>query len=85
MTKPAYHNYVIKCEYRNELNSYLKNFGISTGVHYIPNNHYDMYKRFPGKTLISDTVWRKLLTLPLYPDLAMINVVKIIEKITKFF
>lgn len=85
MTKPAYHNYVIKCKFRNELNLYLKSFGISTGVHYIPNNHYDMYKSYGGKTPVSDAVWQNLLTLPLYPDLAMIDVVKIIEKVTKFF
>jgi perosamine synthetase len=68
-TKPSYHNYVIKVEKRDQLNIYLQEKGISTGVHYIPNNHYEMYHPFKGPTPISDGVWTKLLTLPLFPDL----------------
>lgn len=44
MTLPACHNYVIKLNDRDGLNDYLKQKGISSGVHYIPNNHYEMYK-----------------------------------------
>lgn len=69
MTRPACHNYVIKVEDRDGLNAYLKQKGISTGVHYIPNNNYDMYKKFRGATPIAGAVWKKLLTLPLFPDL----------------
>jgi len=69
MTRPACHNYVIKVDDRDGLNAHLKQKGIATGVHYIPNNNYDMYKDFRGATPISGAVWKKLLTLPLFPDL----------------
>ncbi|MBU2575134.1 MAG: DegT/DnrJ/EryC1/StrS family aminotransferase [Elusimicrobia bacterium] len=69
MTRPACHNYVIKTEDRDGLNACLKQKGISTGVHYIPNNNYDMYKKFRGATPVAGAVWKKLLTLPLFPDL----------------
>lgn len=84
MTKPAYHNYVIKCDLRNELNDYLKKKGISTGVHYIPNNHYEIYKNYRGETPISDKVWKRVLTLPLFPNLKDEEVSYVIDNVQKF-
>jgi perosamine synthetase len=83
--KPAHHNYVIKAEKRDQLNIYLQEKGISTGVHYIPNNHYDMYQAFRGETPVADAVWKKLLTLPLFPDLKDEEVDLIIHEIKEFW
>ena len=69
MTRPACHNYVIKVQERDALNAFLKERGVTTGVHYIPNNHYDMYKNYRGQTPVSSETWSRLLTLPLFPDL----------------
>jgi perosamine synthetase len=82
--RPSHHNYVIKVEKRDQLNIYLQRKGISTGVHYIPNNHYEMYRSFRGDTPISDFVWKKLLTLPLFPDLKDEEVDFIIREIKEF-
>jgi perosamine synthetase len=82
--KPSHHNYVIKVEKRDQLNIYLQEKGISTGVHYIPNNQYEMYRSFRGDTPISDFVWKKLLTLPLFPDLKDEEVDFIIREIKEF-
>jgi perosamine synthetase len=82
--KSACHNYVIKTKERDKLNVYLKEAGISTGVHYLPNNHYDMYKNCRGETPVCEEVWRKLLTLPLYPDLTDSQVDTIVEKVRSF-
>ncbi|MDP2921156.1 MAG: DegT/DnrJ/EryC1/StrS family aminotransferase [Candidatus Omnitrophota bacterium] len=67
--KSAHHNYAIKTEKRDGLNAYLQERGISTGVHYIPNHHYRMYKNCKADCPVVESVWKKLLTLPLYPDL----------------
>jgi perosamine synthetase len=80
----AHHNYVVKVEKRDLLNVTLQEKGISTGVHYIPNNHYEMYQPFRGKTPVSDSVWGKLLTLPLFPDLRDEDVDYIIREIKEF-
>jgi perosamine synthetase len=83
--RPSYHNYVIKVKKkRDQLNIYLQEKGISTGVHYIPNNHYDMYQACRGETPIADSVWKKLLTLPLFPDLKDEEVDFIIQEIKEF-
>lgn len=68
-TRPSYHNYVIKCEDRDGLNEHLNRRGISTSVHFLPNNHYDMYRRFRAATPVAAKVWKRLLTLPLYLEL----------------
>lgn len=83
-TKSAWHNYVIKTEHRDRLNNYLTDQGISTGVHYIPNNHYEMYRRFGQPTPTAEEVWTKLLTLPLYPDLTDAEQDQVINNIKKF-
>jgi perosamine synthetase len=63
------HNFVIRTPFRDLLNEELTKRGISTGVHYIPNNHYPLYKKYHGKTPVSDLVWKEILTLPVYPEL----------------
>lgn len=42
--KSAMHNYVVKLDGRDRLMAHLKERGISTGMHYIPNHLYDMYE-----------------------------------------
>ena len=82
--KPSHHNYVIKVEKRDQLNIYLQEKGISTGVHYIPNNEYAMYHPFRGETPVAHSVWKKLLTLPLFPDLKDGEVDYIIREVKEF-
>ncbi len=82
--KSACHNYVIKAKERDRLNIYLQEKGISTGVHYIPNNHYQMYKNCRGETPVCEEVWTKLLTLPLFPDLTDSEVDMIVERVRRF-
>jgi perosamine synthetase len=82
--KSACHNYVIKLDERDKLNLYLKERGISTSVHYIPNNHYEMYRNCRGDTPVCEKIWTKLLTLPLFPDLKDSEVDMIIQQIKLF-
>ena len=84
MTRPACHNFVIKTAVRDKLSEFLKNKGISTGVHYIPNNSYEMYKKFGRSTPVARTVWKKLLTLPLFPDLKQKDFNLVINSIKEF-
>lgn len=83
-TKSANHNYVIKTPHRDELHTFLNEKGISTGVHYIPNNLYKMYKRFNQPTPIAHAVWKEILTLPLFPDLTDKEVKFILNTIKSF-
>jgi perosamine synthetase len=84
MTRPACHNYVIKYPDRDGLNAHLKSCGVSTGVHYIPNNHYEMYRNCRGETPVCERVWKNLLTLPLYPDLNADELGLIIDEVKSY-
>jgi len=76
---------VIKVEERDRLNAHLKDRGITTGVHYIPNNSYDMYKKYRGATPVAGEVWKKLLTLPVFPDLKQQEIQLITDSVLDFF
>jgi len=70
----AWHNYVIKvvdAADRNPLMDHLKAREISTGMHYIPNHLYEMYRPYvKAPPPVTETVWKRLITLPLFPDLS---------------
>lgn len=84
--KSAWHNYVIKVENgrRDELIEHLNKNEISAGVHYIPNHLYEMYRPYRRELPVAEKVWKKLVTLPLYPDLKDDEVGMIIDVIRKF-
>jgi len=83
-TKPAWHNYAVQTDHRDGLNAYLAERDISTGVHYIPNNHYAMYKQCRGPTPVCERIWKRLLTLPLYPDLTEEDFGRVVDAIRAF-
>lgn len=84
--KSAHHNYVIKVlnGKRDLLINYLAENEISAGVHYIPNHLYEMYKPYYRKLPVAESVWKKLVTLPLFPDLKEGEVKQVIHLIKNF-
>lgn len=78
------HNYVIKTRHRDDLSDYLREKDISTGVHYEPINHYKIFKGCFADVPAAERIWKKLLTLPLYPDLSFTDQDVIIGEIIKF-
>lgn len=78
----ARHNYVIQTPYRDKLHLYLREKGIATGVHYMPVHLHPYYRtRFKAVVPVTEAVWPRLLTLPLYPDLTDDEVQYVIESI----
>jgi len=82
----AYHNYVIKTPYRDELNLYLRDREIATGVHYMPVHLHPYYRDngYDADVPVTEDVWKKLLTLPLYPDLTDTEVALVIDALKSF-
>jgi len=80
----ARHNYVVKVPMRNELNEYLQLKGISTGVHYEPIHHFRVFGNRKVDLPVTERVWPKLLTLPLYPGMTDDEFEKIIGEIIGF-
>lgn len=69
----AWHNYAVKVMNpadRDPLMDFLRVKGIATGMHYIPNHLYEVYKPYVSNPLpVAESVWKRLVTLPLFPDL----------------
>jgi len=82
--RSAWHNYVVKLNKRDALNLFLQKKGVSTGVHYYPNHLYGVYKKYYRKLPVAESVWTRILTLPLYPDLTSSDVRKILNSIKEF-
>lgn len=83
----AQHNFVIRCKDRDALHEYLKGKKISTGVHYYPVHLHPYYKKlYPKIRLpVTENEWKKLLTLPLYPQLSEKQQDYIITCINNFY
>ena len=82
---PACHNFVIKVEKKDELRKYLMDKGITTGVHYYPNHFYDMYKQYYRELPVTESIWKKLMTLPLYPAMTEKEANMVVDNIKEFF
>ena len=71
--KHVYHLYVIRTANRDVLREYLKEKGISTGIHYptpLPFlKAYDYLGHKPGDFPVSERLAKEVLSLPMYPEL----------------
>lgn len=85
----VYHNYVIKCERRNELSEFLSMNGVETKMHYPVLLH-----RQPAAIGLCDgkgdfPIAEKLnalqLSLPIFPEITEQEVKYVIKKITSFY
>jgi len=83
--KSACHNYVAKVENRDELIQYLAKNDISSGVHYKPLYLHPVYKHIKAECPITDRIWKKLILLPLYPDMKNEEINKVINCIKEFY
>lgn len=83
-TLTSQHIFAIRTEKRNELNKYLKEHFIATGVHYKPMYEFSFYKGIKQDCPVADKEWKKLLSLPCYPDLSELEQDTIIKRIKEF-
>lgn len=83
--KTSAYSYVIKCEKRDELMAFLAKRGITTGVHYMPVHLHPAYRKHRKKLVVTERVWRQILTLPLYYSLKEEEQDYIVETIEEFY
>ncbi len=86
--KSSLHNYAIKVnsDDRNELIAHLSEKGVSAGVHYMPLYMHPIYKKLGvgGDCPVADDVWKKVIILPLYPDMTDVEIDRIINTVKNF-
>lgn len=80
----SWHMYRIEARQRDELNVFLGERGVSTGVHYKPLHLYQCYGK--QQTLpVAEKAFESILTLPMYPDLEDSEVLQVAENIRRFY
>ena len=87
--KHIYHLYVIRCKERGDLQQYLADADIETGIHYENPVHLQEacrsygYKRkdFP----VTENICEEILSLPVYPELEDEGVEHVVQKIKEFY
>ncbi|MBI5056311.1 MAG: DegT/DnrJ/EryC1/StrS family aminotransferase [Nitrospirae bacterium] len=85
----VYHLYVVQVPKRNELQNFLSQNGISTGLHYpVPLHLQQAYKSLgykKGDFQIAETQMDKILSLPMYPELTSAQIQYVVSKIKEFY
>ncbi|MCK4248924.1 MAG: DegT/DnrJ/EryC1/StrS family aminotransferase, partial [Candidatus Omnitrophica bacterium] len=78
-------NYIVKVKRKREkLMKCLKDNGIGSGIHYIPNHIQPFFALYRTRLPVTEKIWKQILTLPLYYGLKDKEIEKI-AKIIKFF
>lgn len=78
--------YTMQCEGRDQLGEYLANNGVATSVHFKPLSEMSYWKKAKKNPLpVTDKVWPKLLSLPVFNSLTNEEVKKIIDLVTTYY
>jgi dTDP-4-amino-4,6-dideoxygalactose transaminase len=80
----AYHKFVIDVDNRDILQRNLALHGIETRIHYQePLHELPAYQHLPGPDVLSaaSAMARRVLTLPLYPELTDLEVEYIVDQV----
>jgi perosamine synthetase len=65
----ACYSMVVKLDERDALCDYLLRHSIESGVHFYPNHLLPVYRPYIAPLPVTEEVWQRILTLPLYPHL----------------
>ena len=84
-----YHMYVIRAPRRDELQAWLKEHGIGTGIHYpVPIHLQNSMSHAGGKIgdlPVTEEVVEQILSLPMYPELSDEAIYTVVDSIREFY
>ena len=70
---------------RDNLMKYLKENGVGSGVHYIPNHLQPVFAKYRTEVPVTEEVWQEIITLPLYYEMSDESFERIIQLVGEFF
>ena len=88
ISKPTFHQYIIRTSKRNSLKKYLESKGIQTNIHYpVPIHKQEAYKKFFGNIILKKTekYSKQILSLPIHSFLTQKQLVYVCKCIKNFF
>ncbi|MBU1136567.1 MAG: DegT/DnrJ/EryC1/StrS family aminotransferase [Nanoarchaeota archaeon] len=88
-SKHIYHLYVIKAKNRDKLQEFLKQKGVSSGLHYpVPIHLQEAYSDLnynKGDFPITESCVNEILSLPMFPELSEEQIKYIVDSIKEFY
>jgi len=77
----VFHLFVIRCSKRDELQNYLDKCGIQTLIHYpLPPHKQQAFIKWPNQDLlITESIHKEVLSLPVSPVMSLANVYEVVE------
>lgn len=85
----VYHLFVVKTDRRDDLQSYLKSRGISTGIHYPVPLHLQPALAHLGHGLgsfpVAERLAGQILSLPMYPEMTDAQIERVAAEVRRFF
>jgi len=82
--RSAWHLYVVRVEERCRFIDHLAGCGVASSVHYRPTHLYPPFARYAGPLPVTESVWPRLVTLPLFPGLTDDEVEQVIDAVVSF-
>jgi perosamine synthetase len=83
--KSSWHIYHLKVDKRDDLIKFLKENDIAPGVHYYPIHLHPYYRPLRAKLPVAEEVWKRIISLPLFPGLTEEEMGKVIGAVSGFF
>ena len=84
----VFHLFVIQTENRDELQKYLQENGVASGLHYPVPLHLQKAYKYLGYTTgnfpVAEKAARRILSLPMYPELTKEAILYVCEKISEW-
>lgn len=83
----VYHLFVVEVDRRDEMQRFLAEHGIETGIHYpIPIHHQDVYKALGrgGSYPVVEQLAGRILSLPMFAELTEEQVTRVVGAIAEF-
>lgn len=80
----SWHIYCIQVPDRDRLVGHLKRHNIAPGVHYYPVHMHPYYAKSNAQCPIAEEVWKRIMSLPVYPDMSDAQVDRVIDAVLAF-
>lgn len=80
----SWHIFHIKVPDRDRLIAHLKRCGIAPGVHYYPIHMHPYYAELNSQCPIAEEIWKRILSLPMFPDMTGEQIDRVIEAVLSF-
>ncbi|HAA74215.1 TPA: DegT/DnrJ/EryC1/StrS aminotransferase family protein [Candidatus Latescibacteria bacterium] len=82
--RSSHQSFVMLAEDRDRLIEHLAEKGIDAGVHYRPNHMYSVYEPYKRSLPVTEAVWTRMVTLPMFPAMTNDDVNQVIDAVRGF-